>query len=156
MREQETVESKGLKKKKKKRRQVQRESSGRELSPSVRRIILFVLLALTVVQGAYFQLNFHREGPKRGLAFDTGYRELYTAAMVDPSRPIYLKDGYWGPAYIHAYWYATLEKRSTSEFIHLSDGVRPPPGGLVLSSEEKCTNCQIIMQRAPYMLYRAQ
>jgi len=153
MREQEPVESKRVKKVK--RRQAQRESSGRDLSPSVRRIILYVLLALTVVQGAYFQLRFHRDGPKRGLAFDTGYRELYTAAMVDPSRPIYLKDGYWGPAYIHAYWYATLERRSTSEFIHLPYGVLPPPGGLVLSSEAKCTNCQIIMQRAPYTLYRA-
>jgi hypothetical protein len=61
----------------------------------------------------------------------------------------------WGPAYIHAFWYATLDGRGTSEFIHLNYGQRPPAGALVISSEDKCTNCQIILRREQYLLYRA-
>jgi 4-amino-4-deoxy-L-arabinose transferase-like glycosyltransferase len=121
-----------------------------------RRTILAVLVALTVVQGSYFQLLFHREGPKRGYVFDTAYKEVYDAATALPTRPIYLVDGYWGPAYIHALWYATLERRTTSEFIHQPYGVRPPPGSLVLSSEDKCADCQMILQRGIYTLYRTR
>lgn len=120
----------------------------------LRRTMLAVLVALTVVQGSYFQLLFHREGPKRGYVFDTAYKELYDAATALPTRPIYLVDGYWGPAYINALWYATIERRPTSEFIHQPYGVRPPPGSIVISSEDKCADCQMILKSGIYNLYR--
>ena len=122
----------------------------------IRRTMLAVLLTLTVVQGSYFQLLFHREGPKRGYVFDTAYKELYDAATALPSRPIYLVDGYWGPAYMNALWYATVERRPTSEFIHQPHGVRPPPGSLVISSDNKCDDCQMIRQSGIYTLYRTR
>ncbi len=121
-----------------------------------RRKALTALLALTLLQGLYFQYQFHRDGPARGAFFDAGYKELYREAMQQPTRPVYLVDGLWGPAYIHAFWYATLEGRGTSEFIHLNVGQRPPSGAIVISSEERCINCQLIMKRDQYLLYRAR
>ncbi|MCA1558548.1 MAG: hypothetical protein LC731_08430, partial [Acidobacteria bacterium] len=99
--------------------------------------------------------QFHRDGPNRGAVFDAGYRELYLEALKKPERPIYLVDGMWGPAYIHAFWYATIDGRGINDFVHLDTGVRPPPGALVISSEDNCTNCQIILRREQYLLYRS-
>lgn len=125
------------------------------LSFFARRKALTALLALALLQGLYFQYQFHRDGPNRGAAFDAGYRDLYRQALMQPERPIYLLDGMWGPAYIHAFWYATLDGRGTSDFVHLEYGQRPPSGALVISSEDKCTNCRIILRREQYLLYRA-
>jgi hypothetical protein len=125
------------------------------LSSQSRRSILVILLVLTVGQAMYFQRQFREERLMRGYVFDTAYKEVYDAAMAQPTRPIYLIDGYWGPAYIHAFWYATLQGKGTSEFVHLDNGKRPPPGSLVISSEDKCTSCQVIFARRIYMLYRA-
>jgi len=145
---------KQLKTRRGKHRRDQRTSSGEGLSRQTRRAILAILLFLTAAQAIYFQRKFRLEGPTRYF-FDTAYKEVYDAAMAQRARPIYLVDGYWGPAYIHAFWYATLQGKSTSEFIHVDYGKRPPPGALVISSEDKCTNCQIIFSREIYMLYRA-
>ncbi len=114
-----------------------------------------VIMALVLAQAAFFQFRFHQDGPMRGLVFDAGYRDLYDAALAQPSRPIYLSDGMWGPAYIHSFWYSTIDGKTTSDFIRLPPGQRPPPGAIVISSDEKCTSCQIILKRNPYMLYRA-
>src|SRR5258708_8734410 len=145
---------KQLKKDRGKHKRAQSALSGKGFSRQTRRAILAVVLILTGVQAIYFQRKFRQEGPTRHV-FDTAYKEVYDAAMAQPARPIYLVDGYWGPAYIHAFLYATLQGKTTSEFIHLDDGKRPPPGALVLSSEDKCTNCQSIFHREIYMLYRA-
>ena len=122
-----------------------------------RQALLIGLLLATAMQAAYFQVVFWRDGPtspKRALALDVGYKTVYDAATAMPSRPIYLVDGYYGPAYIHALWYATLEGRSISEFVHLDKGALPPPGALVISSESDCANCEIILRSEQYMLYR--
>lgn len=143
---------------KKRRKKKQTEQTAKKESAAAffaRRKALTALLALTLLQGLYFQYQFHRDGPSRGAAFDAGYRELYNEAIRQPARPIYLVDGMWGPAYIHAFWYATIEGRGTSEFIHLNYGQRPPSGAVVISSEERCINCQMIMRRDQYILYRA-
>jgi hypothetical protein len=141
---------------KKMKKQAEPQKEGRESLPSffARRRALTALLALTLLQAVYFQYQFHRDGVNRGAVFDEGYRQLYREALAQPERPIYLVDGMWGPAYIHAFWYATLDGRGTSDFIHMDFGKRPPAGSLVISSEDKCTNCQMIMKREQYMLYR--
>ncbi|HEY0320407.1 MAG TPA: glycosyltransferase family 39 protein [Pyrinomonadaceae bacterium] len=142
--------------KKKKRKTEQRpEPKETAFSFFAHRKALTVLLALTLLQGLYFQYQFHRDGTNRGAVFDEGYLELYQQALSQPARPIYLFDGMWGPAYIHAFWYATIDGRGTSDFVHLDYGQRPPSGALVISSEDKCTNCQIILRREQYLLYRA-
>lgn len=141
--------------KKKTEQQQLRKPPETPLSFFAHRKALTALLALALLQGLYFQYQFHRDGPARGAVFDADYRELYEQALSQPARPIYLFDGMWGPAYIHAFWYATIDGRGTSDFVHLEYGQRPPSGAFVISSEDKCTNCQIIMRREQYLLYRA-
>jgi hypothetical protein len=97
---------------------------------------------------------FWREGRNREYDFDADYKQVYDAATVLPTRPIYLVDGRQGPAYIHALWYALLEGRDASQFIHLDFGVSPPPGAVVISSEQYCTDCDVLYTRGQFFLYR--
>jgi hypothetical protein len=120
----------------------------------VRLGILGALLILTGIEAYRFQTVFRRDGPNRLFDFDAGYQTVYHAAVRQPIRPIYLEDGMWGPAYIHAFWYATLEKRPTSQFIHLADGVRPPSGAMVISSADRCDKCEILAQGGVYKFYK--
>jgi hypothetical protein len=118
--------------------------------------ILGILLAATVVQAIDFQITFWHKGPKREFVFDAPYKPLYDAAVARPERPIYLENGRWGPAYMDAYWYATVEGRPISEFVRLPDGEKPPSGGIVLSSNSDCQNCEVIRKSGAYLLYRAK
>src|SRR5437016_3889087 len=125
-----------------------------DTTASPRRAALIILLLATVMQAAYFQTVFWREGPKRAVVLDATYKNVYDVAVAMPSRPIYLADGQFGPAYIHALWYATLEGRSTSEFVHLDYRAKAPPGSLVISSEESCANCEVVTSSGQYSVYR--
>jgi hypothetical protein len=102
----------------------------------VRLGILFLLLAGTVIQAVRYQTILRRDGPKREFEFDVPYKAAYDAAVAQPSRPIYLQDGKWGPCYIDAMWYATIEGRPKSEFVHLADRGRSPHGSIVIRSAD--------------------
>jgi hypothetical protein len=135
--------------------EVQAQTTASIALPSLtRQTILAVLLAGIALQAAYFQRVFRREGPERGYAFDSAYKDVYDAATALPDRPIYLSDGVQ-PSYEHAYWYALVEGRNHAEFIHLDEGVRAPAGTLVISSEPNCGYCQIIRKSGDYMVYRS-
>lgn len=123
---------------------------------AIRQSILTALLTLTIVQAGHFFWLFHRYGADRGEYFDAGYKVVYVAAVARPERPIYLVDGYWGPAYVHALWYATLEGRDTNEFIHLPYRTRPPKGALVISSEQSCIERDLLLEEGGYLLYRKE
>ena len=122
------------------------------LSSAARHTILAVLLAAIGLQALYFQSVYRREGRERGWVFDADYKELYDAAVAMPVRPIYLSDG-TEPAYEHAYWYAAVEGRKVSEFVHLDEGTRAPAASLVIGSEPTCENCQVIKKSGYYLLY---
>jgi hypothetical protein len=126
------------------------------LPRAVRMSILAVLLAATVAQFVDFQIIFWREGRKREFAFDARYKDAYDAAVARPERPIYLENGQWGPAYMDAYWYATVEGRPLSQFVRLPDGAKPPSGAIVLSSNSDCQNCEVIKKYLQYELYKAK
>jgi len=130
-------------------------------SHSVRLCILISLLVLTTIEAIRFQIVFRREGPKRGIFFDVSYKAVYDAAVAQPSRPIYLIDGAFGPASMHAYWYAAVEGRPRAEFVFLGDAAKhpsPPIGGVVISSDsdKNCQKCQMIKRSGVYLLYRAR
>jgi hypothetical protein len=122
---------------------------------AVRLGIVAALLAVTVAQAVDFQIIFWRRGPERYFAFDALYKAAYDAAVARPERPIYLENGQWGPAYMDAYWYATVEARPFSQFVRLPDGTKPPSGAIVLSSNSECQNCEVIQKSGAYLLYRA-
>lgn len=117
---------------------------------------LGILLAATVAQAVDFQTVFWRKGRERYFAFDVLYKPLYDVAVARGERPIYLENGLWGPAYVHAFWYATVEGRPTSEFVRLPEGVKPPSRAIVLSSNSDCQNCEVIQKSGAYLLYRAK
>jgi hypothetical protein len=128
---------------------------GGNLPPrSVRLALLSLLLALTMVEAYRFQIAFRRDGPKRLFDFDVQYKEAYDTAVKQSARPIYLEDGKWGPAYIHALWYSTVEKRPRSEFVHLKHGTKPPSGKVVISSSETCQNCVTVLRTGVYHVYK--
>jgi hypothetical protein len=141
-----------------------RETSGDQQFPAgiggisrpARLCILFLLLAATVLQGARFQAAFRQDGPKRQYEFDVPYKVIYDAAVAQPIRPIYLQDGKWGPAYMHAMWYSTIEGRPRSEFVHLPDRGQAPRGSVVISSAENCQNCEIITRSGVYLVYQVK
>ena len=120
-----------------------------------RLLILGALLVLTGVEAYRFQTVFRRDGPNRNFYFDVEYKAVYDVATKQATRPIYLEDGMWGPAYIHAFWYATMEKRPTSEFVHLTAGAKAPPGKIVISSSDGCQNCKVITRAGVYQVYEA-
>ena len=119
-----------------------------------RLLILCSLLVLTAVEARRFQTIFRRDGPTRTFHFDVPYRAAYDAATKQSVRPIYLEDGKWGPAYIDALWYATIEKRPTSEFVHLRGQEKPPPGKVVISTGETCEHCETITRSGVYHVFK--
>jgi hypothetical protein len=123
---------------------------------AIRLGILAVLLAATVAQAADFQIIFWRKGPERYFAFNALFKAAYDAAVARPERPIYLENGQWGPTYMDAYWYATVEGRPLSQFVRLPEGVKPPSGAIVLSSNSDCQNCELIKKSGEFELYRAK
>ena len=132
----------------------QKRKPGVWMGLSSKRVILILLLVGTIGQAVFFQMRFWRDGYDRDYAWDAPYKVVYDKATAQLSRPIYLVDGKWGPGYIHALWYAALEGRSTSEFVHLPYRAEPPPGALVISSEPECRRCEIILDTGEYVLYR--
>lgn len=128
--------------------------SGQNFWQKVRQGLLAVLLIVTIAEASYFHWQYQHEGHKRGYVFDSAYKQLYDEAVAQPIRPIYLVDNYWGPAYMHSFWYATLERRNTAEFRHLKYGVRPPAGAIVISTERSCTDCLMINRSGDYLLYQ--
>jgi sugar lactone lactonase YvrE len=118
------------------------------------RIILAVLMILTLAQAIYFQIKFQKWGPDRETAFNAAYPVVLDRALAEPDRPIYLQDGYYGPGYILAFWYATVRGLPLSNFYHLLQGERPPPGSLVLGSDQKCSDCNVILQKDIFILYK--
>jgi hypothetical protein len=129
---------------------------GAGISRWVRLSILFLILAGTVLQAVRYQTIVRRDGAKREFEFDIPYKAAYDAAVAQPTRPIYLQDGKWGPEYMDAMWYATVEGRPRREFVHLADRAKPPQGSVVISSAETCQNCEIIKRSGVYLLYRAK
>jgi hypothetical protein len=120
----------------------------------IRQSILALLMVLTLVQAFNFYTMFRKEGPTRGLWFDESYPRLVQAALAMPDRPIHLVDGYWGQAYAHAYWYGIVHSLDPGTFVRVKEGSQPPPGAIVISSEDKCTNCEMIRKDDPFLLYR--
>ena len=129
---------------------------GAGMSRSARLGILALVLAATVLQAIRYQTIFRRDGPKREFDFDVPYKAAYDTAIAQPTRPIYLQDGKWGPGYMHAMWYSTIEGRPRSEFVHLPDRGKAPRGSVVISSAENCQNCEIIKRSGVYLVYRVK
>jgi 4-amino-4-deoxy-L-arabinose transferase-like glycosyltransferase len=113
---------------------------------------LATLVLFTLLQGALFQWRFHKALPRED-AFDSYYQELLAKAVAQPERPIYLLDK-TPAAYVYAYWYATTWRLRLDNFYRVPPGESPPPGAVVIGHELPCTDCEIIIQRGQFQVYR--
>jgi 4-amino-4-deoxy-L-arabinose transferase-like glycosyltransferase len=120
----------------------------------VRRVALAVLVFAILLQGAVFQWRFHASMPRVD-AFDSYYPELLASALNRPQRPIYLLDR-TPAAYVYAFWYATLRGISMEDFHRVPHDEPAPPGAVVISHERPCVNCEIILERGQFRVYRQQ
>ena len=133
---------------------VQTAASWRGVPGPAKAVILCGVLVLTIFEAARFQQIYRRYGPDRGVFFDAPYKQAFDAAVAQPQRPIYLRDGFYGPAYIDGLWYAVVEHKPRSDFVHLVNGAVPPPGAVVLSDEQTCEHCDMIARSGVYLVYR--
>ncbi len=123
---------------------------------AVRRATLAVLLVLMLFQGIVFRFEFHRAGPGRWYVFDEQFpREVFPAALSLNRKPIYLYDPPGKSGYIEAYWYGTLRRMDASQFVRTPSHEKPPAGAVVISTEEECTNCRLILKSINYIVYVA-
>jgi 4-amino-4-deoxy-L-arabinose transferase-like glycosyltransferase len=123
------------------------------------RAFLGVLAALTLLQGASFQMRYDGSSTseQRSHIFDAGYPQvIFDAAVANGRRPIYLSDAYGIPGYIQAYWYATLHRVPLSDFVHLPIEATPPPDALTITTKDICADCDILAENPPYTLYLAR
>ena len=101
--------------------------------------------------GRGFQWRFHN-APPRVDAFDSYYQELLSTARRNRSvLSIFDKTP---AAYVYAYWNATLAGVSVNNFQRLSRDEAPPPGAIVIGHELPCTNCEVILGRGQFEVYR--
>ncbi|HEY0431703.1 MAG TPA: glycosyltransferase family 39 protein [Pyrinomonadaceae bacterium] len=119
---------------------------------NARRAALTALLLIMILQGAIFLWRFHRALPRED-AFDSYYPELLAKALARPERPVYLFDK-TPAAYLYAYWYATVWGVSVDNFRRLPPGESPPPGAVVIGHELPCKNCEVIIERGQFQVYR--
>ena len=117
-----------------------------------RRVALVTLVLITLLQGAIFQWRFQKALPRED-AFDSYYQELLSKALAQPERPIYLFDK-TPAAYVYAYWYATLWGVSVKNFQRIPRDGTPPPGAVVIGHELPCTDCEVIISRGQFQVYK--
>lgn len=119
---------------------------------NIRRVALATLMTITLLQGAAFQWRFHRALPRED-AFDSYYEELLSKALAQPERPIYIFDK-TPAAYVYAYWYATVSGVSIDNFQRIPRDGTPPPGSVVIGHELPCTDCDVIIGRGQFQVYK--
>jgi hypothetical protein len=117
------------------------------------RAALVALVALMLLQGAYFQWRFHRRAPERWYVFDARFPARVLAPALALNRTIYLYDPPGRSGYIQAYWYGALRGVDASRFVRLAPVDAPPDGALVISTEDDCANCRLLARSINYILY---
>ncbi len=136
----------------------EQQQQARRAAVIIARAALVSLIALTLLQGALFQWQYQQAARStwRRHLFDADYpRVILATALARPERPIYIADALAIPGYIQAYWRATLEGVPLQTFARLRADESPPPGALVITTEENCPRCQILSATPPYTLYLA-
>ncbi|MBP7475167.1 MAG: hypothetical protein KBF83_07180 [Pyrinomonadaceae bacterium] len=109
-----------------------------------------LLLTFTVAQAVSFYLSFQSFGNGRDGYFDHNFGKVFAAAIAQPERPIYLTDQY----YYQALWQAAVQGIDESNFFQLPPRSRPPADAIVLSGEEKCSECTMLVKDIPFVLYK--
>lgn len=123
-------------------------------SGRARSVILATAILLVTGQGLWFQKLYHKAAPRLWYVFDARFpRKVLAAAVSSSRRPIYLRDEPGKAGYIHALWYGVLARLDPATFVRLPSNTQPPPGSVVLSTEETCQECRLIARALNYIVY---
>jgi len=125
-----------------------------------KRVALVVTILLITSQGLLFQWQYRKSAhsPRRLHLFDADYTTtiLPTAMTNSGSEPVYLADNSSRPGYIQALWYGTLKGIPLNKFVSLGFDRSPPEGAVVITTEETCPRCRVLVESDPYTAYIAQ
>jgi hypothetical protein len=128
-------------------------ATAKRMSLPYKRALLAAFIGLTIVQGLLFQWHFHRDALQRGYLFDSHYPQVFAAAMAEGKLPVYLRERPGGSGYIQAYWYATLSGMNAPQILRQSSDQTPPPETVVISTEEDCVDCRLVVRSINYLVY---
>ncbi|HLM55019.1 MAG TPA: hypothetical protein VK422_02755, partial [Pyrinomonadaceae bacterium] len=123
------------------------------LLEGARRKILFALAALTLMQGAVFQWQYHASAgsPRRLHVFDAGYPALILpTALGTGARPVHIADAPNIPGYIQAFWHSTLQGVPPDRFVLLPPEESAPEGAVVITTEDPRPRCRPLARSEPY------
>jgi hypothetical protein len=107
---------------------------------------LIAVLALGVIQAAWFFYVFHRDGADRRLYFDAGVGQVVRDALATGQRPVHLDIG----TPVHAYWFAAQQDVDRSVFL---PGATAAHGSLVITDHPIPPNVQVVSNHWPFAAY---
>ncbi|MET0647495.1 MAG: hypothetical protein ABW208_12825 [Pyrinomonadaceae bacterium] len=130
----------------------------RLLDGRMMRAALYASVVLLLAQGAHFQWRFHARPPERWYVFDARFTRKVLAPALEAARGarVYLHDPPGRSGYIQALWHGALQGVEAGRFVRLSTDERPPPGAVVISTEETCANCRLLARSTNYVLYSSE
>ena len=124
-----------------------------------KRAALIGIVFLVCAQGLSFQWRYHASAtsPRRLHTFDADYPAviLPTALSQAGPQPVYLADNPARPAYVQAFWYATLWHIPLDKFVSLGFSEPAPENAVVITTEERCLRCRVLAHSEPYTTYVA-
>ena len=95
--------------------------------------------------------------PERWYVFDARFPARILAPALEAAQggSVYLYDPPGRSGYIQALWHGALRGVGAARFVRLSKN-EPPPGAVVVSTEEDCVNCRLLARSTNYVLYAAE
>jgi hypothetical protein len=124
------------------------------LVESKARLLLVAVALFLLAQGMFFQWRYHTGAPGLWYVFDARFpRKVLAPALAPGQRPVILVDEPGKSGYIHPLWYGLLAGLDSGQFVRLPWGNPPPPGAIVISSEENCQNCRVLARALNYIVY---
>jgi hypothetical protein len=118
------------------------------------RLLLVAVVLLLLAQGIFFQWRYHTGAPSLWYVFDARFpRKVLVPALAPGQRPVILVDEPGKSGYIHPLWYGSLAGLDSRQFVRLSWGNPPPPGAIVISTEQDCQDCRVLARALNYIVY---
>jgi 4-amino-4-deoxy-L-arabinose transferase-like glycosyltransferase len=128
---------------------------GRAHGGRLSKVVLYAVVALLLAQGAHFQWRFHARAPERWYVFDARFPSKVLAPALAASRggPVYLQDPPGRSGYIQALWHGALGGAGAGRFVRLAPEESPPPGAVVVSTADDCSDCRTLARSTNYVVY---
>jgi len=119
-----------------------------------KQLVVAALAILLLAQGLNFQWLYHRGAPTLWYVFDARFpRKILKPAVQTEAKSVYLFDEPGKSGYIQALWHGLLTGLPSNYFVRVPPTTSPPAGAVVISTEEDCSNCQLIARSLNYIVY---